>query len=196
MDALLLLQPTATAVGYDGPGDFFLDQLGRHPAAPALGVAPFVYAGIQILHPRLFDDAPEGRLLDSISSTTARSRQAGCTACAMTASGSTSRRRSSWPKSSAHRPRHRTLHLNQAREARPQPCPTHRRHPRHQARCSRSRRASASSTRWRRHCWPRRQPIRWRWRATPSCCRPGAPAVACTRRSCARATAGRCCCRA
>lgn len=60
MDGLLLLQPTATAVGYDGPGDFNMDQLGRLAWRPAQEVAPFVYASIQILHPRLFDGAPHG----------------------------------------------------------------------------------------------------------------------------------------
>jgi hypothetical protein len=60
MDALLLLQPTVSAVGYDGPGDFFIDQEGRIRRRREWEVAPFVYAGIQILHPRLFADAPDG----------------------------------------------------------------------------------------------------------------------------------------
>jgi N-acetylmuramate 1-kinase len=60
MDALLLLQPTVTAVGYSGPGDFFLDQLGAIRRRRHWEVAPFVYAGIQILHPRLFKDGPKG----------------------------------------------------------------------------------------------------------------------------------------
>jgi MurNAc alpha-1-phosphate uridylyltransferase len=60
MDGLLLMQPTATAVGYDGPGDFTMDQLGRLAWRPPQMVVPFVYAGIQILHPRLFEGAPKG----------------------------------------------------------------------------------------------------------------------------------------
>jgi hypothetical protein len=60
MDGLLLLQPTVTAVGYSGPGDFFIDQVGRIRRRREWEVAPFVYAGIQILHPRLFAGAPDG----------------------------------------------------------------------------------------------------------------------------------------
>lgn len=61
MDALLLLQPTATAVGYDGKGDFFInanDTLRRRGEAPA---APLLFSGVQILHPRLFEGCPEGK---------------------------------------------------------------------------------------------------------------------------------------
>lgn len=61
MDALLLLQPTVTAVGYDGIGDFTLDQEGRVRRRREWQVAPFLYAGIQICHPRLFRDAPPGK---------------------------------------------------------------------------------------------------------------------------------------
>jgi MurNAc alpha-1-phosphate uridylyltransferase len=60
MDGLLLLQPTTSAIGYDGPGDFFIDQVGRVRRRREWEVAPFVYAGIQILHPRLFAGAPDG----------------------------------------------------------------------------------------------------------------------------------------
>ncbi len=60
MDALLLLHPTATAFGYEGRGDFLLDPLGRARRRGERQVAPFVFAGIQILHPRLLDGAPGG----------------------------------------------------------------------------------------------------------------------------------------
>jgi MurNAc alpha-1-phosphate uridylyltransferase len=60
MDSLLLLQPTATAIGYGGPGDFLMDPDGRLTRRPEWGVAPFLYSGIAICHPRLFDDSPDG----------------------------------------------------------------------------------------------------------------------------------------
>ncbi|MBI3452428.1 MAG: nucleotidyltransferase family protein [Rhodospirillales bacterium] len=60
MDALLLLQRSATAFGYEGRGDYFLDPLGRVRRRASHEVAPFVFAGVQILHPRLFKDAPTG----------------------------------------------------------------------------------------------------------------------------------------
>ena len=60
MDGLLLLQPTVTAVGYEGPGDLTMDQFGLVRFRDPQEVAPFVYASIQILHPRLFAGAPKG----------------------------------------------------------------------------------------------------------------------------------------
>ena len=60
MDALLLLQPTVTAVGYEGPGDLNMDEFGSLRFRGAQEIAPFVYASIQIVHPRLFKDAPQG----------------------------------------------------------------------------------------------------------------------------------------
>jgi len=59
MDALLLLHPTAFAVGYAGVGDFVLAPDGRMRRRRESEVSPFVFTGIQILHPRLFEDAPE-----------------------------------------------------------------------------------------------------------------------------------------
>jgi MurNAc alpha-1-phosphate uridylyltransferase len=60
MDALLLLQPTATAVGYEGLGDFVMDQLGRLRRREEGEVAPFLFAGLQILAPGLFAGTPDG----------------------------------------------------------------------------------------------------------------------------------------
>lgn len=61
MDALLLLQRTATAMGYEGPGDFFLDAKGVPSRRRDREVAPLLFSGVQILSPRLFRDAPAGR---------------------------------------------------------------------------------------------------------------------------------------
>ncbi|WP_419903270.1 nucleotidyltransferase family protein [Kiloniella sp.] len=60
MDALLLLHPTANAIGYEGCGDFTMNQAGYLSRRGDGDSAPYVYAGIQILHPKLFHDAPEG----------------------------------------------------------------------------------------------------------------------------------------
>lgn len=59
-DARLLLQRTVSAVGYDGPGDFALDPFGLVRRREEREISPFLYGGIQILHRRLFDGAPEG----------------------------------------------------------------------------------------------------------------------------------------
>ena len=60
MDGLLLLASMTTAMGYDGRGDFLLDTNGFIARVPELTSSPFAYPGVQIAHPRLFADAPEG----------------------------------------------------------------------------------------------------------------------------------------
>ncbi len=60
MDGLLLLHPAVRAVGYRGRGDFLLDPLGRITRPDARCVAPYVFTGVQLLHPRLFTGAPTG----------------------------------------------------------------------------------------------------------------------------------------
>ncbi len=58
MDAVLLLQRRVTAIGYEGDGDFFLDPAGRPRRRREREVAPYLFAGIQLLHRRLFDELP------------------------------------------------------------------------------------------------------------------------------------------
>lgn len=60
MDGVLLLAPTVGSVGYSGSGDFHMDADGRLERRPERRVVPFAYAGAAILHPRLFEGAPEG----------------------------------------------------------------------------------------------------------------------------------------
>lgn len=59
MDGLLLLHSTVNAYGYRGNGDFCADELGLLSRRPESEVSPWLFTGIQILHPRLFDGAPE-----------------------------------------------------------------------------------------------------------------------------------------
>ena len=60
MDALLLLAPTATSIGYAGRGDFAMTAEGRLVRRGERDVVPFVYAGAAILAPALFRGAPAG----------------------------------------------------------------------------------------------------------------------------------------
>lgn len=54
MDAVLLFHPTASAVGYEGNGDYFLDPLGVPRRRTEREIAPYIFTGVQLLHRRLF----------------------------------------------------------------------------------------------------------------------------------------------
>ena len=60
MDACLMVHSTVRTIGYEGRGDFLVDPLGRVTRRPETQVSPFVFTGVQILHPRLFSGAPVG----------------------------------------------------------------------------------------------------------------------------------------
>jgi N-acetyl-alpha-D-muramate 1-phosphate uridylyltransferase len=60
MDSLMLVAPLAASIGYDGFGDFQMDPMGRLTRQSGSRMAPFVFAGVSIAHPRLFDGAPHG----------------------------------------------------------------------------------------------------------------------------------------
>ena len=61
MDSLMLLATTTGSLGYDGQGDFHMDAEGHLTRQSGPRLAPFVFAGVSIAHPRLFEKAPEGR---------------------------------------------------------------------------------------------------------------------------------------
>ena len=59
MDGLLLIYETIEAKGYEGVGDFLVEQDGALKRRPESEVSPYLFTGVQILHPRLFADAPD-----------------------------------------------------------------------------------------------------------------------------------------
>ncbi|NWG46790.1 MAG: nucleotidyltransferase family protein [Alphaproteobacteria bacterium] len=59
MDSLMLVAPLTTSIGFDGPGDFTMDAHGRLTRREEKRIAPFVSAGVQIIHPRLFENTPD-----------------------------------------------------------------------------------------------------------------------------------------
>jgi MurNAc alpha-1-phosphate uridylyltransferase len=58
MDAMLLLARTAGAVAETGSGDFLWPRGGRLKRREERDIAPYLYAGVQIVTPALFADAP------------------------------------------------------------------------------------------------------------------------------------------
>ena len=61
MDCLMLVAASVETIGYSGRGDFMMEEDGRLARRGEQPVAPFVFAGVCIVHPRLFDDAPDGK---------------------------------------------------------------------------------------------------------------------------------------
>ena len=73
MDGLLLLADMKTALGYEGTGDFALKPDGHLIRARdaqkddrEAGDSVYAYPGVQIAHPRLFADAPQGAFSTNI----------------------------------------------------------------------------------------------------------------------------------
>jgi MurNAc alpha-1-phosphate uridylyltransferase len=60
MDACLLLAPLENTLGFEGVGDFFLEDDGRLTHRGAAPAAPYAYIGVQIIKPQTVDDGPEG----------------------------------------------------------------------------------------------------------------------------------------
>jgi MurNAc alpha-1-phosphate uridylyltransferase len=75
MDALLLVNAVAKTDDYDGAGDFFLSPSGRLCRRKRREIAPFLFTGVQILHPRLFADTEANRF--SLNVLYDRAEQAG-----------------------------------------------------------------------------------------------------------------------
>lgn len=61
MDMLLLLCSTVSSYGYNGLGDFCCDANGTITRRPESEIAPFVFTGIYLVHPRIFKGAPTGK---------------------------------------------------------------------------------------------------------------------------------------
>jgi MurNAc alpha-1-phosphate uridylyltransferase len=60
MDACLLLAPMDQTLGFDGPGDFFLEPDGRIRHRGSEPRAPYAYMGVQIIKPGAVYAGPEG----------------------------------------------------------------------------------------------------------------------------------------
>jgi MurNAc alpha-1-phosphate uridylyltransferase len=59
MSALLLLARRDSSLGYEARGDFHLDTQGRLKRKKPGGEAPYIYAGVAILKPQLFEGIAE-----------------------------------------------------------------------------------------------------------------------------------------
>lgn len=59
MDGLLLLAASTRTLGYEGAGDFAMTSDGRLARRSEGRIAPFVFTGVSIAHPRMFEGARE-----------------------------------------------------------------------------------------------------------------------------------------
>jgi MurNAc alpha-1-phosphate uridylyltransferase len=60
MDSLMLVASAAASLGYEGQGDFAMANNGRLVRRGERQMAPFVFTGVSIAHPRMFEGAPQG----------------------------------------------------------------------------------------------------------------------------------------
>lgn len=60
VDFLMLLVPKASAIGWEGRGDFVLGEGGRIRRPHAGEDAPYIFSGVEIIRPEVFAGCPEG----------------------------------------------------------------------------------------------------------------------------------------
>jgi len=60
LDFLMLVVPTARVYGWEGQGDFVVNETGRVRRPQAHEFAPYVFTGVEIIHPRVFTGCPAG----------------------------------------------------------------------------------------------------------------------------------------
>jgi MurNAc alpha-1-phosphate uridylyltransferase len=60
LDFLMLLVPKANAIGWEGRGDFVMDDKGRIRRPHEGEEAPYIFTGVEIIHPRVFVGCPSG----------------------------------------------------------------------------------------------------------------------------------------
>jgi MurNAc alpha-1-phosphate uridylyltransferase len=60
MDILLLMAPTTSSIGYGGSGDYAMLPDGALRKRKEHQVVPFVYAGVAVMSPSIFAEAPAG----------------------------------------------------------------------------------------------------------------------------------------
>lgn len=60
MDVLMMIHSTVEAYGYSGEGDFEADASGKLSRKKEREVTPYLFTGVQIIHPRMFENTPEG----------------------------------------------------------------------------------------------------------------------------------------
>jgi N-acetyl-alpha-D-muramate 1-phosphate uridylyltransferase len=60
MDILMLVAPLSTSIGFEGRGDFHMEESGRLRRRGADDSAPFAYAGVAIVKPELVHGTPDG----------------------------------------------------------------------------------------------------------------------------------------
>jgi MurNAc alpha-1-phosphate uridylyltransferase len=61
MDCSLLLARMDETLGFDGPGDFFMDEGGRLTHRGSASAAPYAFIGVQILKPAFIYAVPEAK---------------------------------------------------------------------------------------------------------------------------------------
>ncbi len=61
LDFLMLLVPRARAIGFEGAGDFVLGEGGRIRRPRAGEEAPYIFTGVEMIHPRAFIGCPAGK---------------------------------------------------------------------------------------------------------------------------------------
>ena len=176
MDALLLLAPTATSIGYGGRGDFSMTADGKLKRRGERDVVPFVYAGAAILTPAFFEGVAPGPSSMSPLFDRADRARSGSTGFASKGCGCTSARPRRWPPPKLRWWRARR---NDALPGARAPCMIRHGSPRLHHSGVGAVPAGADPRADGRHRWSRdfRPPaIRWRSPKRRSTCRRGAPA--------------------